>query len=90
MRTVLLCVAVCWLAILAGCATQQVAEKGEKLQYVETDTGRWLIHDMNRPAPTVISPGTGPGRCAGPLSRAGSRYVDRNLSVAKNNNYEFC
>ncbi|GAG08832.1 unnamed protein product, partial [marine sediment metagenome] len=59
MRTVLLRVAVCWLAILAGCATQQVAEKGEKLQYVETDTGRWLIHDMNRPAPAVISPGAG-------------------------------
>lgn len=58
MRTILLCVAVCWLAILAGCATQQVTEKGEKLQYVETDTGRWLIHDVNRPAPAVILPGT--------------------------------
>ncbi len=58
MRTVLLHVAVCWLAILAGCATQQAAEKGEKLQYVETDTGRWLIHDVNRPAPAVITPGT--------------------------------
>jgi len=42
---------------LAGCATQQAAEKDEKLQYVETDTGRWLIHDMNRPAPEVIRPG---------------------------------
>ena len=67
MRTILLTVAVCGLAILAGCATQQaaqqeikqIAEKGEKLQYVETDTGRWLIHDVNRPAPAVISPGTG-------------------------------
>jgi len=59
MRTILLCVAVCWLTIFAGCATQQAAEKGEKLQYVESDTGRWLIHDMNRPAPAVISPGTG-------------------------------
>ena len=59
MRTVLLRVAVCWLAILAGCSSQQAAEKGEKLQYVETDTGRWLIHDVNRPAPKVILPGTG-------------------------------
>jgi len=59
MRTVLMCVSVCGFAILAGCATQQAAEEGQKLQYVETDTGRWLIHDMNRPAPAVISPGTG-------------------------------
>jgi hypothetical protein len=61
MRKVLLCVAVCGLAILAGCATQQMVEedqKAEKLQYVETDTGRWLIHDMNRPAPAIITPGT--------------------------------
>lgn len=28
-------------------------------QYVETETGRWLVHDMNRPAPPVITPGTG-------------------------------
>ncbi len=60
MRTILLTIVVCWLAIFAGCATQQQAtEEGENLQYVETDTGRWLIHDMNRPAPAVISPGTG-------------------------------
>ena len=56
-RTVLLSVSVCGLAILAGCATQQTAKEGEKLQYVVTDTGRWLIHDVNRPAPPVISPG---------------------------------
>jgi len=66
MRTVLLYVVVCWLAILTGCTAQQaakqeikqVAKKTEKLQYVETDTGRWLIHDVNRPAPPVITPGT--------------------------------
>ena len=49
--------------LLAGCATtqpQQAPEekKVENRQYVETDTGRWLIHDMNRPAPEVITPGT--------------------------------
>ena len=59
MRTVLICVAVCVLAVLAGWATtEQAAKKGEIRQYVDTDTGPWLIHDMNRPAPAVISPGT--------------------------------
>ena len=48
---------------LVGCATTkpQPAPEGEKVvnrQYVDTDTGRWLIHDMNRPAPEVITPGT--------------------------------
>jgi hypothetical protein len=57
-RAVLLCVTVCLLAVLAGCATQQAAKEGEELQYVETDTGRWLVHDVNRPAPVVVSPGT--------------------------------
>ncbi len=58
MRTVLICVAACVLVILAGCvATEQAAQKGEIRQYVETDTGRWLIHDMNRPAPAAITPG---------------------------------
>ena len=60
MRTVLLTV-VCLLVILSGCATQQSAEQTEKKpqvrQYVQTDTGRWLIHDVNRPAPPVITPG---------------------------------
>ncbi|MHC4507544.1 MAG: 3-keto-disaccharide hydrolase [Planctomycetota bacterium] len=60
MRTVLLSVSVCLLMILAGCATQQAAEKSEVRQYVETDTGRWLIHDMNRPAPPVVAPGQVP------------------------------
>ena len=56
MRTVLLSV-VCLCVILAGCASQQAAKEGEKLQYVQTDTGRRLIHDVNRPAPPVISAG---------------------------------
>lgn len=60
MRTVLLFV-VCLLVILSGSATQQASEKAEKKaevrQYVQTDTGRWLIHDVNRPAPLVIAPG---------------------------------
>lgn len=60
MRIVLLSV-ICLLVIVSGCATQQASEKEEKKeirQYVETDTGRWLIHDVNRPVPPVITPGT--------------------------------
>jgi len=51
------------LAVFAGCATQEVAktepaaEKKPVLQYVDTPTGRWLIHDVNRPAPPIITPG---------------------------------
>ena len=56
LKTVLLSFTVCFFAILAGCATQQVAKKDGKLQYVETDTGKWLIHDVNRPAPLIVTP----------------------------------
>ena len=61
MRIILLIV-VCLLVIVTGCATQEAAKEPEKKpevrQYVETDTGRWLVHDVNRPAPPVITPGT--------------------------------
>jgi hypothetical protein len=65
-RRVLITVVLCLAMVLAGCVviakketTQVTAEKvGEKQMYVQTDTGRWLIHDMNRPAPPVITPGT--------------------------------
>jgi hypothetical protein len=43
------------------CVTSGQAKKPEIRQYVQTDTGRWLIHDMNRPAPPVITPGAKPG-----------------------------
>lgn len=56
LRTVLLCVSICLIAIIAGCATQQAAKEGERRQYVETDTGTWLIHDVNRPAPLIVTP----------------------------------
>ncbi len=46
------------LAILSGCTAEQTVKKNEKIQYVETETGRWLVHDMNQPAPPVITPGT--------------------------------
>ncbi len=62
-RTVLLSVAVCSFTILAGCATQEVTAKDNNdpnvIQYVETDTGRWMVHDIDRPAPPVVTPGNG-------------------------------
>jgi hypothetical protein len=56
------------LALFVSCAAEQTAkarlersrEKDNKIQYIETDTGRWLVHDMNRPAPPVITPGKVP------------------------------
>jgi hypothetical protein len=34
----------------------KVEKTDSRYQYVDTDTGRWLIHDMNRPAPPIITP----------------------------------
>ena len=47
------------LCILFGsaCAFGAEKKKPEIRQYVQTETGRWLIHDVNRPAPPVIEPG---------------------------------
>ena len=70
MRTTLLLTLAAVIAILAGCGSQQASEKVEaekvevekiaaenpNVQYVETDTDRWRIHDTNRPAPPVITP----------------------------------
>ncbi len=66
-RKALLFIIVLSLLVSAGCATKSAAkksdelavnEKGEKLQYVDTPTGRWLIHDMEREKPEIITPGT--------------------------------
>jgi hypothetical protein len=57
------------LVHVTGCNSKQAAGEGEKMQtsanpvepkiqYVDTETGRWLVHDMNRPAPPVVTPGT--------------------------------
>jgi hypothetical protein len=60
MRTVLICVTACVLVVLSGCAIdEQVAKKkGEIRQYVKTDSGKWLVHDMNRPVPRIVQPGS--------------------------------
>jgi len=50
-------------ASFAGCAEPNAKEpnaapkKPEIIQWVETDTGKWMVHDMNRPVPPVVTPG---------------------------------
>jgi len=66
-------IALALLGVVAGYATQDAAktepvdEEKEVRQYVDTPTGRWLIHDVNRPAPPVITPGP---ECGTPPSDA--------------------
>lgn len=52
---------VCLIAIMAvsivGIVAQN-AKKPEPIQYVDTESGRWMVHDENRPAPPVITPAT--------------------------------
>lgn len=70
-RMLWLGVVVALLGLLAGCATQdaarsevEVAEGEEKpplIQYLDTPTGRWKVHDMDRPAPPIVAPGEGCG-----------------------------
>jgi hypothetical protein len=68
-KTALLYIAACMFIILTGCATMeentQISENSAIMnntpigtRYLETETGRWLVHDINRPAPPVITPGT--------------------------------
>ena len=57
-RIMLAAVGMCLLGVMAGWVLAGAAKKPVIRQYVETETGRWLIHDMNRPAPPVITPGT--------------------------------
>ena len=46
------------LILFVESATQRPIKKVVNLKYVETDTGRWLFNDVNRPTPPVITPGT--------------------------------
>ncbi len=65
-RNVLLgLVIVVLLAPFAGCAEPNAKEpnappepkKPEIIQWVETETGKWMVHDTNRPVPPVVTPG---------------------------------
>ncbi len=73
-RTLLVVAGLALLGIAAGCSTQEAARtepaqvqpvavdaaapKAVKIEYVDTPTGRWMVHDVNRPAPPVITPGS--------------------------------
>ena len=51
----------------AGCASEQTVQekpaeqKKESIQYVETDSGTWKVHDDDRPVPPVVTPSDEPG-----------------------------
>ncbi len=70
---VIVVVGMALLGLVTGCATNEgtkaqpakaqpakaaPAEQKPKIEYVDTPSGRWMIHDENRPAPPVITPGT--------------------------------
>jgi hypothetical protein len=77
-RTLWVVAGISVLAVMAGCAThdaaktepakveptaaQPAAEPKPPIQYVDTPTGRWMVHDENRPAPPIITPGSEPGQ----------------------------
>ncbi len=51
----------CWIGGMVIAVALPGAQRGQKkevIQYVETETGRWMVHDENRPAPPVILPGS--------------------------------
>ncbi len=45
----------------AAAKTEPAAEPKPTVQYVDTPTGRWMVHDESRPAPPIITPGAGCG-----------------------------
>jgi len=58
--------AVVLLVTMADCAEPNAkrpeakgpeAKKPEVIQWVETETGRWMVHDVNRPVAPVVTPG---------------------------------
>jgi len=54
-------------------AVESGRKKAAIIQWVETDTGKWMVHDINRPAPPVVTP---PGRYD---DRPGTPSPDVNL-----------
>jgi len=72
-RVLLIVASVSLVGLITGCATEKPApaakpqvqaaqaqpagEQKPVIEYVDTPTGRWMVHDENRPAPPVITPG---------------------------------
>lgn len=81
------------LAPLAACAEPPAAnsvepnaapevKKPEIIQWVDTPEGRWMIHDMNRLVPPVVTPGeaTCDGNVGSALSDAVALFDGNDLS----------
>jgi hypothetical protein len=68
-------------ASFAGCAEPNTKEpnaaqepkKPVVIQWVETETGKWMVHDINRPVPPVVTPGQ--PSCDGKVGTAPSDAV---------------
>ena len=45
------------LVVTAAVVWAQAPVKTPPVQWVETETGRWMVHDEARPAPPVVVPG---------------------------------
>ncbi len=62
---------------VGGSAKTDKPGKQPKIMYVETESGRWMIHDINRPAPLVVAPGEA---CGGAPSDAQVLFDGSDLS----------
>ena len=56
MRSILLSVSLCFLIAVSGCSMESSTE-GKQLQAGDAPQSQWEVHDMDRPAPDVITPG---------------------------------
>jgi hypothetical protein len=64
-RNVTICLTAIILAGITGIVAQN-AKKQDPVQYIETAAGRWMVHDEDRPAPPVVTPGV----CGAPEPQA--------------------
>ena len=69
MKCIVSVLAACGLVMVVGCKRVTVEadapeppKKTENIQYIESDAGRWPVHDTERPAPAVVTPGAEPGQ----------------------------
>jgi len=63
----------------AAAKAEPAAQPKPSVQYVDTPTGRWMVHDENRPAPPIITPG---GRRSAPPSDAVVLFDGTQASMA--------
>ena len=65
LRNMAICMTAIILAGITGIVAQN-AKKQDPVQYVETSSGRWMVHDEDRPAPPLLTPGV----CGAPEPQA--------------------